>query len=216
MRLSKASATAICVAGTISVALLFWYDWSAKTLSPAEVDDYMAIIERQAQVPGGRHDLPALRAFLEQDDGQPVYTVNMYKFHDMADYPEGSGYGGTGEQAYDRFSKVMIPLMIKRGSHPIYGSNWADALNSRWDRIVIVRYRSRRDLVDLFATEEFADASLHKWASLREHDRMLVQAVHIPDGRYLIMFIGLLSGLIVYLLVRFPFGRMKRRFEGVR
>lgn len=216
MRLSKAFITAISVAGAICVALLFWYEWSAKTLSPSEVDDYMAIIERQTQVPGGRHDLPALREFLEKDDGNPVYTVNMYKFHDTANYPEGSSYGGTGEQAYDRFRKVMVPLMIKRGSHPIYGSNWVDPLSSRWNRIVIVRYRSRRDLVDLFATDEFADASLHKWASLWEHDRMLVQAVHIPDGRYIIMFIGLLSGLIAYLLVRFSFGWMKLRLKDAR
>jgi hypothetical protein len=216
MRLSKASIAAIIFAGATYIALLFWYEWSARTLSPSEVDDYMAVIEGQTQVPGARHDLPALRSFLEQDDGKPVYTVNMYRFHDIASYPQGSGYGGTGEQAYERFSKVMIPLMISRGSHPIYGSNWVDVSNSRWDRIVIVRYRRRRDLVDLFATDDFADASLHKWASLADHDRMLVQAVHIPDGRFLIMIIGLLSGLMAYLFVRFPFGSMKLGINDAR
>jgi len=121
--------------------------------------------------------------------------VKIYRFQTAADYPEGSGFGGSGPDAYERFSTVMIPLMIRRGAHPIYGSNWVDRSNSKWDRIVIVRYRSRRDLVDIFATDAFADASLHKWASLRGHDRMLVQALHIPDGRYAILFLALIAAI---------------------
>lgn len=119
-------------------ALLYWYQWSANPLLPSEVTQYMTTIEAQTQRPGARHDLPALRKFLSEDDGAPFYTVNLYNFHAVADYPADSAFGGTGIEAYDRFSRVMVSLMAKRGSHPVYGSNW--------DRIVIVRYRSRRDI----------------------------------------------------------------------
>lgn len=184
------------------LALMYWYQWSARTLTPSEVDSYMATIEAQTQNPGPQHNLPALRKFLEEDDGKPIYTANMYDFNDVADYPEDSGFSGSGEEAYDRFSSAMISLMTKRGSHPIYGSNWADEANSKWDRVVIVRYRSRRDLVDLFATDAYAEASLHKWASLRKHDRMLVQALHIPDGRFISMMIALIVGIVIYAVGR--------------
>lgn len=180
-------------------AFIYWYQWSASALEPAEVDRYMAQIEAQAQSPGGRHNLPALRKFLSEDDGKPFYTVNLYNFHDLADYPKGSGFNGTGAEAYDRFSNIMISLMTKRGSHPVYGSSWSDQANSSWDRIVVVRYRSRRDLVDLFATDQFAEASLHKWASLRGHERMLVQAVHIPDGKVVVVLVATFLGLGFYL-----------------
>ncbi len=190
------------IAVFVLLALTYWYQWSARTLTQPEVDAYMATIEAQTQNPGAKHDLPALRKFLEEDDGKPVYTANMYQFNEVAGYPEESGFGGTGEEAYDRFSSVMISLMTKRGSHPVYGSTWADEANSKWDRIVIVRYRSRRDLVDLFATDAFAEASLHKWASLREHDRMLVQALHIPDGKYIAILIALVVGGVVYVVGR--------------
>jgi hypothetical protein len=183
--------------------LMYWYQWSASALLPSEVNEYMTKIEAQTQRPGARHDLPALRKFLVEDDGEPVYTVNLYSFHDVADYPADSEFGGTGTEAYDRFSNVMISLMVKRGSHPVYGSDWADRSNSNWDRIIIVRYRSRRDLVDLFATDQFAEASLHKWASLREHERMLVQAVNIPDGKIVIMLFAILLGLGINLFGRF-------------
>ncbi|MEP3244958.1 MAG: hypothetical protein ABJN40_12430 [Sneathiella sp.] len=189
-----------------AVMLLFWYHGGAP-LSSSEIEDYMATIEAQTQKPGARHDFVALREFLDTDDGKPVYTVNLYNFHAVADYPNGSQFEGTGLQAYERFSDVMIPLMIGRGSHPVYGSSWADPTNSQWDRIVIVKYRSRRDLVDLFATDAFAEASLHKWASLRDHQRMIVQAIHLPDGMLVIPLLSLFLGLLVYFvgtLIRRP------------
>ena len=198
----KLLTASVGVAVFILMALMYWYQWSARILTSSEVDAYLATIQAQSQDPGPRHDLPALRGFLEQDDGKPIYTVNLYQFNKVADYPEGSGFSGTGEEAYDRFSSVMVSLMARRGSHPIYGSSWADEASSAWDRIVIVRYRSRRDLADLFATEAFAEASLHKWASLREHDRMLVQALHVPDGRYIAMLISLVFGIIFYAVGR--------------
>lgn len=192
----------VVVGALLFISLMFWYDWSARPLTQSEIGAYMQKIEAQSQDPGAKHDLLALRAFLETDDGKPIYTVNMYNFHQVADYPKNSQFGGSGEDAYARFSKIMISLMTKRGSHPVFGSNWADPASSNWDRVVIVRYRSRRDLVDLFATDDFANASLHKWASLREHNRMLVKAVHIPDGRFLIFILSILAGLLAFLTGR--------------
>lgn len=181
------------VTAGVFLCLMYWYQWSARPLTQSQVESYMSQIDAQSHNPGGKHDMRALRGFLESDDGKPIYTVNLYKFHAVADYPHNSGFSGSGEEAYERFSKVMVSLMTKRGSHPIYGSNWADA-SSDWDRVVVVRYRSRADLVDLFATDAFAEASLHKWASIREHNRMIVQATHIPDGRYIFIFLAVMIG----------------------
>lgn len=172
------------------VIFTFWYQWSARALLPIEVDTYMQIIEAQTKNTSSKHDLPALRKFLNEDDGKPIYTVNMYNFNKIANYPTNSGFDGSGEQAYDRFSQTMVKLMLKRGSHPIFGSDWRDPSSSNWERIVIVRYRSRRDLADLFATPEFADASLHKWASIKDHERMLVKATHVPNAILIVALIA--------------------------
>lgn len=179
-------------------AMMYWYQWSARALTPAEANAYVERIAAQTDVPGGRHDLVALRRFLESDDGKPFYTVNLYKFFDEARYPEGAPFGGTGAEAYDRFSAIMIRLFAARAAHPVYGSNWASSAdNPNWDRIVIVRYRSRRDIADLFASKAFAaEASLHKWAALDRNERLLVQAIQIPDGRIVIVLLSfLIAGL---------------------
>jgi len=177
---------------------MYWYQWGTQTLSSQEVHAYMNVIEAQTQNSSARHDLPALRKFLREDDGKPFYTVNLYNFHKTANYPKNAGLNGSGKQAYDRFSQVMVSLMLKRGSHPVYGSYWSDTSSGKWDRIVIVRYRSRRDLVDLFATKDFAQASQHKWASIKENERMLVKAINLPDGIFIITIFAAIMGAIIF------------------
>ena len=174
-------------------SLIYWYQFASTPLSQPEVEKYMAIIQAQTSTYDVRHDLGALRQFLQQDDGRPFYTVNLYKFNRRAGYASGSMYGGTGTEAYARFSSVMVALLAARASHPIFGSLWSDSAASGWDRVVIVRYRSRRDIADLFASTEFAAASVHKWASIERHERMLVQGLHFPNG---LLVVGLLAAAV--------------------
>ena len=189
------------VIGILSfLALMYGYEWCARPLKPAEVDAYMAAISAQRHVPGGRHDLPSLRRFLETDDGKPVHTVNLYTYRETADYPRGVAFGGSGREAYERFSQMMIRQLALRGSHPIYGSTWMKPDTSSWDRLVIVRYRSRRDMADLFASEAFADGVMHNWASLEANDRMLAQAIQLPNGGHIIVLLSLLIATLSYII----------------
>jgi uncharacterized protein (DUF1330 family) len=187
------------------LALVMGYHGGGDRLSADEVEHYLSIIEGQDQKPGGQHDLTALRDFLEKDDGQPFYTVNLYRFHAEAQYLPGSEYfdhsvGGSGKAAFDRFSRVMIKLLVSHSSHPIFASHWVHDESSNWEKLVIVRYKSRRDIAELFASDEFADVSEHKWAALAANERMLVQGLHIPSfyivALLAILFVGLVcSGL---------------------
>ncbi|MBL4796586.1 MAG: hypothetical protein JKY50_04160 [Oleispira sp.] len=187
------------------LALVVGYH-GGERLSGEEVEHYLSIIEGQDQEPGGRHDLTALRDFLEKDDGQPFYTVNLYRFHAEAQYLPGSEYsngsvGGAGKEAFERFSKVMIKLLARHSSHPIFASNWAHDESSNWEKLVIVRYKSRRDIAELFASNEFADANEHKWAALAANERMLVQGLHIPSF-YIIALIMILLVWLFYLVLK--------------
>jgi uncharacterized protein (DUF1330 family) len=182
-------------------ALVIWYQGGSEPLSVDEVESYLSIIQKQEQNPGGRHDFKQLRSFLENDDGKPFYTVNLYKYYPSPQYEHGSEYSNiyineTGRDAFDRFSKVMVKLLARNASHPIFGTDWVDEHSSDWDRLVIVRYRSRRDIAEIFASEEFADASEHKWAALADNDRLLVQGLHIPS----FYLIALILTLFIYTL----------------
>jgi uncharacterized protein (DUF1330 family) len=199
--MSKSTGRLIIALGAVPAvllaALLWLYAWSQTPLSAEEVDRYIERIEAQTQNPGGRHDIPELRRFLDSDDGNPFYTVNLYEFHEQAQYLDDQPHQGSGQEAFARFSEVMLRLLARRASHPIFGSQWADIASSGWDRIVIVRYRSRRDIAEIFASPEFAEASAHKWAALERNDRMLVQGLHIPELHIPAILLVLAGGVCV-------------------
>ncbi|WDE11462.1 hypothetical protein [Thalassomonas haliotis] len=178
---------------------------SQQPLSGAEVETYLSKIQQQSQVPGGRHDLSALRHFLESDDGLPFYTVNLYKFNEQAQYLDGRDNPGTGRQAYDRFSAVMVKLLAKQFSQPIFGSDWMADNSNDWHRLVIVHYRSRRDIAEIFASDAFADAAADKWASIEKNERLLVQGLHIPALKWLAVT------LLVLLTLAFVCLKLRRR-----
>lgn len=194
-KITRRPAMVLSAASALLLGALLWmYAWSQSPLSAEEVDRYIERIEAQTQNPGGRHDIPELRRFLDSDDGNPFYTVNLYEFREQAQYLDDQPHRGSGQEAFARFSEVMIRLLASRASHPIFGSQWADITSSGWDRIVIVRYRSRRDIAEIFASPEFVDASAHKWAALQRNDRMLVQGLHIPELHIPAILLLLLAG----------------------
>lgn len=191
----------ILMAFATFASVVYWYRFASTPLSQAEVEKYLSVIQAQTQTHPVRHDMVALRQFLEKDDGRPFYTVNLYQFNQEAAYDSGSQYNGTGTEAYDRFSSTMLKLLAARASHPIFGSRWTDPYASGWDRVVIVRYRSRRDIADLFASAEFAAASEHKWASIKRNERMLVQGLHLPGGLIFAMAMAVFVFLITKTLL---------------
>jgi hypothetical protein len=69
-----------------------------------------------------------------------------------------------GKEAFDRFSKVMIKVLVSHSSHPIFASN------------------------------EFTDAIEHKWAALAGNKRMLVQGLHIPSFYIIALIVFYLLG----------------------
>ena len=190
----------IFIALSVSILLLTFTLMKSTPMTTVEVDDYLAQISGFTHIPGGQHDLNELKEFFSTDDGESFYTVNLYKYHDKAKYlsPESSEVSGI--EAYDKFSSVMMKLLFSNFSYPVFGSNWLVLSDNDWDRIVIVKYRSRRDMARIFSNPEFSKASEHKWASIRKHDRFIVKAVHLPE--IYMLFTLILIILFTILLTR--------------
>jgi len=168
------------------VASLLWYQGMADPLTAREVDTYMTAIDSQPALFRTTADKESFKRFLLGDDGAPFYTVNFYRYHGAARYGDAEQPAISGREAFDRFSSVMVRLLAARASHPIFGSDWLAPSNGKWDRMVIVRYRSRRDIAEIFSDPAFALASQDKWAGIDQNARFLVQGLHIPAGPFLI------------------------------
>lgn len=158
------------------LAFVVFYVWHTPLRGPltdAEIDAFLA---NQIQTGGtGWTDANAFEAFLRNDDGRPFVMINLMEVREVAEYPEGhlADAATTGAEAEALYGQAVLPLLLKRGSYPVArATRYNTIINSvgqsagDFDSFAMVRYRSRRDLIDMLSSDAFLAANIHKWASL--------------------------------------------------
>jgi hypothetical protein len=163
------------VLGVVYLAFLLWYGGSGDPLTPVEREAYL---ERLSEIAERRDEAnPEIRGAFEvlisQDDGNEFFMVNLMKLREKAVYPEGYDYDDDVEAAADRYAAAVVPALIKRGSIPILvaevqGRFLDFAGADEWDQVGIVRYRSRRDMIEMALELGERDVVVHKWASIEK------------------------------------------------
>jgi len=184
----------------IAIYLIFlrWYKGGGKPLSTAEIEDYMARI--------GERQEASLRAFAEADDGRAFYNVNLVTLRAKAIYEDGRVFEGSSREANSKYGRAVLPELFKRASHPILLSSTLGVLGSeasnsaKWERINLVRYRSRRDLLDMVASQRWQENNAHKRAAVELTEIYPVAGFSSTLPALLVgmalIIIGLLSALL--------------------
>lgn len=157
-------------------AFLVWYGGRGKPLTRAEVESLLAEMKRQAGKESPSDESPLLDQFRElvkNDDGREFAMVNLLKFRKKALYPAGSSFGDDPMAANARYSRAILPLLLKHGGHPVYlGQVQGRFLHpggaDDWDQVGFVRYRSRRDMLKMAVEVAGLGVDLHKWAALEK------------------------------------------------
>jgi hypothetical protein len=156
-----------------------WYDADSAVLSDADLDTYFAQIrERAGASEGEGHGqerlFEELRRLAASDDGDEFYMLNLIDFREHALYPEGAGYSGSALDADARYNRAIVPVLLRHGGHPLFlGTPMGRFLDepgdhTAWERIALVRYRSRRDLIKMVVDLAGAGIGVHKWASIEK------------------------------------------------
>lgn len=167
--------SAVLLASLI-VALFVFYAWHIPLRGPltnAEIDAFMAT---QAATGGTDWtDEAAFEAFLRNDDGRPFVMINLMEYRETAEYSEeyATSTEMTGAEAGALYGRAVLPQLLLRGSYPVArATRYNTIINSvgenagKFESFAMVRYRSRRDLIDMLASDAFNEANFHKWASL--------------------------------------------------
>jgi hypothetical protein len=128
---------------------------------------------KQTQGEGKSPILDQFRELTKNDDGREYYMVNLLKFRKKALYPDGSSFGDDPLAANDRYNRAIVPLLLKRGGHPVFlgqvqGRFIHPEENDDWDQVAMVRYRSRRDMMKMAAEIAGLGVDIHKWAALEK------------------------------------------------
>lgn len=209
--------TLVIFAPLIAAYLAFtaWHMPLRGPLTDAEVDSFMA---SQAETGGAVWtDAEAFEAFLRSDDGRPFVMINLMQYRDLAEYPEGheQAQAQSGAEAGAAYGQAVLPLLLRRGSYPmVRAERAATIINSvgdtagAFDSLAVVRYRSRRDLIEMISSDAFLAAEVHKWASLE--NTLVAPAHNLPSFR----IIGYTSLILLFFALGLLARRLPRRGDG--
>ncbi len=166
-------------ASTITVALIFlygvfftWYTSFRGPLAKEEIEAYMAASAAREGVDA--EGLAVLREFLEGDTGDDFVMVNVIEMRNPPQRLEGVGPDESASDVLGRYMEYMWPALIRRACHPVLiGTAAAPALDvwglegaERWSQAGLMRYRSRRDLMELALNPAFEGPHEFKIAAM--------------------------------------------------
>jgi len=149
------------VLAALYLGFRLWYDGGGGPLTPEEVARYVAVFEERGVEPAR---IEKMREFLASDTGSDFVMAN---FIELQDDPKA-------QQDMDRYMAHMYPAMFRRASHPVFAGPvvaraldiWGIENGERWSMVGLVRYRSRRDVMEISTNPAFADAHPFKTAAM--------------------------------------------------
>jgi hypothetical protein len=193
--------TALISAAILLVAFilfLFWYYPIPRPLRKEEVERYMDLMPGARVSSGDILDL--IREFASSDNGKEFFMVNMEIMYEKPQYKQASDQEDSSEQANVRYVRNMMPMMLARASHPYcifkpfgYLSAISKQEDNLWHSVSSVRYRSRRDFLNIVTTQRWRSGYAHKVAALKENSNMPSRAMLAMPVVPLLVFTLLLA-----------------------
>jgi hypothetical protein len=182
-------------------AFFSWYTSFGGPLSDEEIAGYMATFESR-EPPPPPESVAMLRRFLEEDTGDDFVMVNVIDMYETPLQVEGVEPGESSAEVLAKYMAYMTPALFARASHPVlYGqaANTAmDLMNAdgmeQWSTGAGMRYRSRRDMLEITTNPAFAGSHDFKVAAMRKTIAFPIDPwLQLGDPR---LVLALLLGLI--------------------
>jgi len=177
------------------LAFVYWYTNTSGPLKSAEIQSFT----QKAMEAGFQSDrIEPIHAFMSSDTGRQFFMVNVIDLNEDPPDVEGADPGETATQLLDRYMEYMYPAMLRRASHPVF---LASAVNTSldvigiegaedWNLVVVMRYRSRRDLLEIATNPEFLNMHEFKIAALTKTIAYPTESkIYMSDPRFLLALI---------------------------
>jgi len=176
------------------VAFWAWHSQGAGKLTQAEIDRYLAMIEKLPLPKKGIQAFVArLRSWAEADDGKPVYMFNlMHFFSRVRTFPGAPEFKGTPEEANAHYERSLIWLWLSHASYPTFigvpqAQNLLNIQPERtWSNMTVVRYPSRRTFLKLISHPAYAPLARYKLIAVELDLVPVSTGSGIPDLRWLV------------------------------
>jgi len=182
----------------VYVAFRLWYDGGGGPLTPEEVLHYVSILEERGIEPAR---IENLREFLASDTGGDFVMAN---FIDLKDEP-------GAQEELDRYMAHMYPAMFARAGHPVLAGPvvggavdiWGIDDAEHWTMVGLVRYRSRRDLIEIATDPAFRDAYQFKNSAMEKTIAIPSEPfLQLGSPRWIVGLVLLAVGALLQLALR--------------
>lgn len=187
-----------------------WYTNLSGPLSKAEVEKYMSYIEVGDASPAR---VAQMRRFMEEDEGDDFIMINVLHLKETPDQIDGVAPGDSSADVMAKYVKYMVPALLQRACHPVlFGDAASNALDlhqiegaEKWTSGAAMRYRSRRDMLDIALNPAFAENHSFKIAALEKTIAYPVEDnLPFTDPRFLVFFVLLSFAGVANAVVRRP------------
>jgi hypothetical protein len=153
-------------------AFAVWYEGLGGPLRRDEIEEYLQRFQAASQVDAQR--LAAVRAFLESDDGDEFFMVNLIRLHPGPVTDPGSGTRRPAAEVLEGYLRHFTRALVARAGHPAfvaraaggYLEHWGVEPDPGWSLAGVIRYRSRRDLMEIATDPAFEPAHAYKIAAM--------------------------------------------------
>ena len=184
------------------LAFLSWYDgWGMDPLTAEEIDKLVGEVEAQDSNP---EELKNLRQLLKDDDGEEFFMLNLNRY----EYSENEVQKGV-PVAYQKYGQAVMPMILMRAGHPIYVGEISDYLvggdlkEGGWHEIILVRYRSRQDFVNMVTSDEYLIAAKHRYVGIEYAEVVPTNVIlNLATPRLFILVLLFLIALVTDRLIR--------------
>jgi len=150
-----------------------WYVGWGGPLWPEEIDAHMARLAASGE---GIDDerRAAIRRFLEGDDGREFFMVNLARLPGAPVADPETAEPRPAPELLQRYTRPFMTKLFRRAGHPAffgraaggYVEHWGVEPDPAWSFAGVIRYRSRRDMIELATHPDFAGIHAYKLAAM--------------------------------------------------
>ena len=110
------------------------------------------------------------KAFFAGAATGPMVMINLLKFRDKAEYPDGSDAGLSGRDAYLRYGMAVQKCLELVGGKALYSGDINGILlgevEELWDMVALAWYPSPQAMLQMVGLPEYQGIEIHRFAGL--------------------------------------------------
>ena len=125
------------------------------------------------------------QAFFGGGDAGPMVMVNLLKFREKAEYPDGSNPEISGKEAYLVYGAAVMKCLEMVGGKGMFSGEVTGLLlgqvDELWDMIALAYYPSPQAMVEMVALPEYQGIEIHRFAGLKGQLNIRTAASGVPN-----------------------------------